>query len=99
MSVLAKLSRRVLYSLGIRRVVKVNRPSDVANLPWSGDRRADSGLFVAVDDYVCNRAKTAEDARKALELMVRHGMGLNLAITQADLLKWVTSSGPKAFPT
>lgn len=67
----------------------VEKVSDIANLPWSGDPTADRHLFDAVDDYLLSLKKRPDTQMLAYKQLVRYGMGVRGQPTKADLTEYI----------
>lgn len=66
----------------------VNSAAEIADLPWFGNFGSDSPLFQAIDEFIFERCTSAEEAIQALNLMGRHGMGLDDVVTLATLRQY-----------
>lgn len=77
----------------------VNAPADVATLDWQENHFNDMANFSACEDFLINRCASMEDARKTLELMLWHGMGIVAEVTDYEVRERFacSDSTPKLF--
>ena len=63
----------------------VNKVQDIKDLPWMGNAHSDMRCFRAIDDYIKHPTTTYEEARHAVWMMGKYGMGEISAVSDREL--------------
>lgn len=74
-------------------VVKIPTNIDeVKKLVWYGDAFHDMPNFAAIDFFVINYAKSKEEAKEALNILSRDGMGIDEPCSDACLIEYIDAT-------
>lgn len=73
---------------------KIEKPSDIADLPWKGNNLQDSKLFDLIADYILSE-KDREKQKEAYYLMGKHGMGIDEEVADEELDEFIKQANLK----